>query len=160
MSVLTRLFVVGMHNVKIQLVATSAIVQAASKTLIPLLTFVLMKMNVKLRMIVMLTRIVLIRMVGTIVNVTKDSMGMVSTVHQLTSVLPESIHVPSLLTVLTLTKHRFIYVAVNMMMVLGLLPIVGSPLPIMSYGGSSMMAIMFGLGIAMSCKIYKDVPVN
>ncbi len=54
----------------------------------------------------------------------------------------------------------FIYVAVNMMMVLGLLPIVGSPLPIMSYGGSSMMAIMFGLGVAMSCKIYKDVPVN
>ena len=54
----------------------------------------------------------------------------------------------------------FIYVVVNMMMVLGLLPIVGSPLPIMSYGGSSMMAIMFGLGIVMSCKIHKDVPVN
>ena len=54
----------------------------------------------------------------------------------------------------------FIYVVVNMMMVLGLLPIVGSPLPIMSYGGSSMMAIMFGLGIVMSCKIYKDAPVN
>ena len=54
----------------------------------------------------------------------------------------------------------FLYVVVNMMMVLGLLPIVGSPLPIMSYGGSSMMAIMFGLGIVMSCKIHKDVPVN
>ena len=54
----------------------------------------------------------------------------------------------------------FLYVAVNMMMVLGLLPIVGSPLPIMSYGGSSMMAVMLGLGIVMSCKIYKDVPVN
>ena len=48
------------------------------------------------------------------------------------------------------------YVAVNMGMVLGLLPIVGAPLPIMSYGGSSMMAIMFGLGIVMSCKIHKD----
>ena len=54
----------------------------------------------------------------------------------------------------------FIYVVVNMMMVLGLLPIVGSPLPIMSYGGSSMMAIMFGLGIVMSCKVYKDAQVN
>ena len=54
----------------------------------------------------------------------------------------------------------FIYITVNMSMVLGLLPIVGSPLPIMSYGGSSMMAIMFGLGIVMSCKIYKDIPVN
>ena len=47
----------------------------------------------------------------------------------------------------------FIFVAVNMMMVLGLLPIVGSPLPIMSYGGSSMLSIMVGLGIVMSCKI-------
>ncbi len=54
----------------------------------------------------------------------------------------------------------FIYVVVNMGMVLGLLPIVGSPLPIMSYGGSSMMAIMLGLSIAMSCRIYKDTPVN
>ncbi len=54
----------------------------------------------------------------------------------------------------------FVYVSVNMGMVLGLLPIVGAPLPIMSYGGSSMMAIMLGLGIAMSCKIYKDTPVN
>ena len=54
----------------------------------------------------------------------------------------------------------FIYVAVNMGMVLGLLPIVGSPLPIMSYGGSSMMAIMLGLGIVMSCRVYKDIPVN
>jgi len=54
----------------------------------------------------------------------------------------------------------FVYVVVNMGMVLGLLPIVGSPLPILSYGGSSMMAIMLGLGIAMSCKVYKDIPVN
>ena len=54
----------------------------------------------------------------------------------------------------------FIYVVVNMGMVLGLLPIVGSPLPIMSYGGSSMMAIMLGLGVAMSCRVYKDTPVN
>ena len=50
----------------------------------------------------------------------------------------------------------FIYVAVNMGMVLGLIPIVGAPLPILSYGGSSMLAIMLGLGIAMSCKIHKD----
>jgi rod shape determining protein RodA len=50
----------------------------------------------------------------------------------------------------------FIYVAVNMSMVLGLLPIVGAPLPILSYGGSSMLAIMFGLGIVMSCNVYKN----
>ena len=49
----------------------------------------------------------------------------------------------------------FVYVAVNMSMVLGLLPIVGAPLPIMSYGGSSMLSMMIGLGIVMSCKIYQ-----
>ncbi len=48
----------------------------------------------------------------------------------------------------------FIYIAVNMSMVLGLLPIVGSPLPIMSYGGSSMLATMIGLSIVMSANIY------
>jgi rod shape determining protein RodA len=42
-----------------------------------------------------------------------------------------------------------------MSMVLGLLPIVGAPLPIMSYGGSSMLSIMIGLGIVMSCKIHQ-----
>jgi rod shape determining protein RodA len=40
-----------------------------------------------------------------------------------------------------------------MSMVLGLLPIVGSPLPIMSYGGSSMLATMIGFSIIMSAKI-------
>jgi len=50
----------------------------------------------------------------------------------------------------------FIYVVVNMSMVLGLLPIVGAPLPILSYGGSSMLAMMFGLGIVMSCNVYKN----
>ena len=49
----------------------------------------------------------------------------------------------------------FIYIFVNMSMVLGLLPIVGSPLPIMSYGGSSMLATMIGLSIVMSTKIYE-----
>ena len=54
----------------------------------------------------------------------------------------------------------FIYVTVNMSMVLGLLPIVGAPLPILSYGGSSMLAIMFGLGIVMSCNVYKNNAVS
>jgi rod shape determining protein RodA len=49
----------------------------------------------------------------------------------------------------------FIYVSVNMSMVLGLLPIVGSPLPIMSYGGSSMLATMIGFSVVMSAKIYQ-----
>ena len=47
----------------------------------------------------------------------------------------------------------FVFITINMSMVLGLLPIVGSPLPIMSYGGSSMLATMIGFGIVLSAKI-------
>ena len=52
------------------------------------------------------------------------------------------------------TSALFIYITVNMSMVLGLLPIVGSPLPIMSYGGSALLSTMIGFSIVMSCKIY------
>jgi len=54
----------------------------------------------------------------------------------------------------------FLYITVNMSMVLGLLPIVGSPLPIMSYGGSSMLATMIGFGIVMSSKIYSREQIS
>ena len=54
----------------------------------------------------------------------------------------------------------FLYIFVNIAMVVGLLPIVGAPLPIMSYGGSSMLSIMLGLGIVMSCKIYSRDPIG
>ena len=54
----------------------------------------------------------------------------------------------------------FLYIFVNIAMVVGLLPIVGAPLPIMSYGGSSMLSIMLGLGIVMSCKIYSQDPIG
>jgi rod shape determining protein RodA len=50
----------------------------------------------------------------------------------------------------------FVYITINMSMVLGLLPIVGSPLPIMSYGGSSMLATMIGFGIVMSAKVHSQ----
>ena len=50
----------------------------------------------------------------------------------------------------------FVFVTINMSMVLGLLPIVGSPLPIMSYGGSSMLATMIGFGIVMSAKVHNQ----
>ena len=54
----------------------------------------------------------------------------------------------------------FVYITVNMAMVLGLLPIVGSPLPIMSYGGSSMLATMIGFAIVMSTKIYSRQSIS
>ena len=50
----------------------------------------------------------------------------------------------------------FVYIVINMSMVLGMVPIVGSPLPIMSYGGSSMLATMVGLGIVLSAKVHSQ----
>ncbi len=54
----------------------------------------------------------------------------------------------------------FIYIFVNLSMVLGLLPIVGSPLPIMSYGGSSMLATMIGFGIVLSAQINQKQTIS
>tara|TARA_B100000287_G_C20640614_1_gene783314 strand:- start:660 stop:1784 length:1125 start_codon:yes stop_codon:yes gene_type:complete len=54
----------------------------------------------------------------------------------------------------------FFYISVNMLMVLGMLPIVGSPLPIMSYGGSSMLSMMIALGIVMSTRVYSREIIN
>ena len=50
----------------------------------------------------------------------------------------------------------FVYITVNLSMVLGLLPIVGSPLPLMSYGGSSMLATMIGFGVVMSARVHNQ----
>lgn len=50
----------------------------------------------------------------------------------------------------------FIYIAINIGMVTGLLPVVGIPIPIMSYGGTAMLTSMFALGLVVSAKIHKD----
>jgi rod shape determining protein RodA len=49
-----------------------------------------------------------------------------------------------------LTTTIFFYVAINMLMVMGLAPVVGIPLPFMSYGGSSMLTVMLCIGIVMA----------
>ncbi|NWK95939.1 rod shape-determining protein RodA [Sphingobium lactosutens] len=54
------------------------------------------------------------------------------------------------LTSAGLTTTIFFYVAINLMMVMGLAPVVGIPLPFMSYGGSSMLTVMLCVGIIMS----------
>ena len=54
------------------------------------------------------------------------------------------------LTAAGLTMTIFFYVAINMMMVMGLAPVVGIPLPWLSYGGSAMMTVMICLGVLMS----------
>ncbi len=48
-----------------------------------------------------------------------------------------------------LTMVIFFYIAINMLMVMGLAPVVGIPLPFLSYGGSSMMTIMICIGLLM-----------
>src|SRR3546814_7527813 len=56
----------------------------------------------------------------------------------------------SRMTAAGLTTTIFFYIAVNLMMVMGLAPVVGIPLPFMSYGGSSMLTIMMCIGIIMA----------
>ena len=48
-----------------------------------------------------------------------------------------------------------IYIFINISMVIGLIPVVGVPLPFLSYGGSSMLAIMCGFGLLMNCYIHQ-----
>ena len=43
----------------------------------------------------------------------------------------------------------FIYASVNVAMVTGVVPVVGVPLPLVSYGGTAMLTIFAGLGLAM-----------
>ncbi len=50
----------------------------------------------------------------------------------------------------------FIYYFINISMVLGLMPTVGVPLPLMSFGGSSFLSLMFGFGLCQNAHIHKD----
>ncbi|HEC20199.1 MAG TPA: rod shape-determining protein RodA, partial [Gammaproteobacteria bacterium] len=51
----------------------------------------------------------------------------------------------------------FIYIFVNIGMVSGLLPVVGVPLPLISYGGTSMVTLMAGFGILMSIHTHRKL---
>lgn len=50
----------------------------------------------------------------------------------------------------------FIYYSINISMVLGLMPTVGVPLPLMSFGGSSLISLLFGFGLCQNAHIHKD----
>ena len=60
----------------------------------------------------------------------------------------------------SLTMTLFIYVFVNMGMVTGQLPVVGVPLPLVSYGGTSLVTILAGLGILMSIHTHRRFIVD
>jgi rod shape determining protein RodA len=55
----------------------------------------------------------------------------------------------------SLTLTFFIYVFVNIGMVSGMLPVVGLPLPLLSYGGTSVVTVMAGFGILMSIQTHR-----
>ena len=51
----------------------------------------------------------------------------------------------------------FLYIAVNIAMVVGLVPVVGVPLPFISYGGSAMLTLQIGFGLVLSARVYGDM---
>ena len=50
-----------------------------------------------------------------------------------------------------------LYVVINIAMVTGLIPVVGVPLPLISYGGTAMMTVLIGFGLMLSVDIHRDV---
>lgn len=61
-----------------------------------------------------------------------------------------------LLSMGIITNFSF-YVFINIGMVMGLLPVVGVPLALISYGGTAMLSVLFGFGLLMSAHVHRDV---
>lgn len=61
---------------------------------------------------------------------------------------------------LGVSSMLFIHIAINMMMVMALIPVVGVPLPLLSYGGSSMISIMIGFGLMQNAYINRDINLS
>ena len=60
------------------------------------------------------------------------------------------------LAALGLTTTFFLYFFINIAMVTGLIPVVGVPLPLVSYGGTAMLTLMFSFGIIMGVYVHRD----
>ncbi|HYL32285.1 MAG TPA: rod shape-determining protein RodA [Stellaceae bacterium] len=63
------------------------------------------------------------------------------------------------LVALGITGLFFLYVFINIAMVTGLVPVVGVPLPLVSYGGTAMLTLLFGFGLVMSVYIHRDIEI-
>ena len=61
---------------------------------------------------------------------------------------------------LGITTNFFFYVFINIAMVMGLIPVVGVPLPLISYGGTAMLTVMFGMGLLMSVYVHRDTRIG
>ena len=60
------------------------------------------------------------------------------------------------LLALGVTAMMFLYVFINTAMVMGLLPVVGVPLPLVSNGGTAMVTVMFACGLLIGVNVYRD----
>ena len=63
------------------------------------------------------------------------------------------------LVALGLTTNLFLYVFINMAMVMGLIPVVGVPLPLVSYGGTAMLTLLLGFGLMISVFVHRDTRI-
>ncbi|HTI84986.1 MAG TPA: rod shape-determining protein RodA [Alphaproteobacteria bacterium] len=59
-----------------------------------------------------------------------------------------------------LTTMFFLYIFINVAMVMGLVPVVGVPLPLISYGGTAMLSIQIAFGIILGCYVHRDVVIG
>jgi rod shape determining protein RodA len=61
----------------------------------------------------------------------------------------------SALLIVGVAANFFFYIAVNLSMVMGMAPVVGVPLPLLSYGGSAMMVLLVGFGLVQSAHVHR-----
>ena len=61
----------------------------------------------------------------------------------------------SALLIIGVAANFFFYIAVNLSMVMGMAPVVGVPLPLLSYGGSAMMVLLVGFGLVQSAHVHR-----
>jgi rod shape determining protein RodA len=61
----------------------------------------------------------------------------------------------SALLIVGVAANFFFYIAVNLSMVMGLAPVVGVPLPLLSYGGSAMLVLLVGFGLVQSAHVHR-----
>jgi rod shape determining protein RodA len=61
---------------------------------------------------------------------------------------------------LGIAVNFFLYAFINMAMVMGLLPVVGVPLPLISYGGTALMTVMLGFGLLLNVGVHRDVQIG
>jgi rod shape determining protein RodA len=63
------------------------------------------------------------------------------------------------LVAIGVTLNFFFYIMINASMVMGLIPVVGIPMPLISYGGTAMLTVMVGFGLLMNVHVHRQVEI-